>query len=149
MLLIHFNTGCTNLGCFLLLLLLWRYTPRSLTSAFLMTSMHSDRSWAFLVHPLFPVTLRSAWMSPDHLSFDLSTFLFPSGCASNTLLGVLLISVLIKWFSHSSLRRLISVTKSVFCYMLCQFFVCSNTPDFCHKQGHKLYWVFPFSKSLK
>ena len=90
----------------------------------LMTSMHPDRSWAFLFHPLIPVILRLAWTSSCHLSLGLSTFAFPSIFESNTSLGILLFSFLIKWSSHSSLLSLMSDTTSMFWYkMLLSSFV--------------------------
>ena len=39
---------------------LWRYGPRSFTLASLMTSIHFDGSWAFLLHRLTTIILRSA-----------------------------------------------------------------------------------------
>jgi hypothetical protein len=71
------------------LFLLWLYTPRSFTSASPMTSIHSDRFWAFLVNPVIPIIFKSARTSSNHLSFVLSTFLFPSSFASNAILAIL------------------------------------------------------------
>ena len=84
-------------------LLLWRYTPHSFTSASPMTSIHSDQSWAFLVHALIQIILRSTWMLSNHISFGPSTFLFLSSFACKTLFGILLLSILIKWPNYSSL----------------------------------------------
>lgn len=78
-----------------------------------MTSNHSNRSWAFLVHPLIPILLRS-----NHLSFGLPAFIFRSSFVSDTILKILLLSVLIKWPSHSSLLNFMSVVVSVFRYKL-------------------------------
>ena len=94
------------------LLLLWPYSPRSLTSASLLTFIHSDLSWSFHLHPLIPLILRSAWSSSSHLSFGLPTIPSPSNSASNTILGILIFSIFIKCPSHSSLLRLTYLSLS-------------------------------------
>lgn len=87
-----------------------------LTLSSLMTSIHYDRFWVLFLflQPFLPVTLKSAWTSFNHLSSGLPAFLFPSSFASNTLLGILLLSIVIKWPSHSSFLSLTSVTVSTF-----------------------------------
>ena len=110
---------CTGiLYLYLLLLLLWCYSPCSLTLVSLMTFIHSDQSWAFLLHPLIPIILKSTYLSFSLLNVLLPTFLLPSSLASKAPLGFLLFSILIKWPSHSSLLILMSVTISLSQYRL-------------------------------
>ena len=88
------------------------------TLAFLLTSIHSDRSWAFLLHALIRVVWRSACKSSSHLNFGLPTVFLASSLTPKKTLGILLLSVLIKWPSQSSPLVTMSVTMPVSRYRL-------------------------------
>jgi len=86
---------CYFLRLYSHLLLFGCYGPYSFTLASLMISIHSVWSWAFLLHPLFPIILRSACMSSSHVNFGLPTFFLPSTLASRAALGILLFPFLL------------------------------------------------------
>lgn len=95
-----------------------------------MISIHSDRSWNIFLRPLIAVILRSAWISPNHLSLGRPTFPFPSSFASKDNVRNSIIFHFYYTATHSRFLRLTSVTMSLFWYKLFEFFFCSNTPDY-------------------
>jgi hypothetical protein len=97
-----------NIAC---LLVPWLYGPLR-TSASFMTDAYSSLFWAFFLHLLAFINIKSFSTSSSHLNLGLPTFLLSSGLLSKTFLTTLHWSILVTCPNHSSRFMFISTTKS-------------------------------------